>query len=106
MTTDENFDGSPDTRTIYKHGEVVSTEEDRDFNGVPDIFLYYDRDQTVVRGEVRPNGAAFPSRLQRYVHGILREEQVDADQDGHFDYRIEYDPFGTPSEHLPIEAAK
>jgi hypothetical protein len=60
------------------------------------------RNNQIDRAEMRPNGSLVTVRLQKYIHGILRQEQVDADQDGRFDYRIEYHPFGYPSEHLPI----
>jgi hypothetical protein len=102
---DDNYDGTADSWFYYDHGQIYSGKLDRDHNGVPDVFETYKNDR-LDTAEVRPNGSAVPLRRQKYVDGILREEVVDANQDGHPDYRIEYDPFGTPSEHLSIESAK
>jgi hypothetical protein len=102
---DNNFDGVPDNWITTITANQPPGKADRDFNGAPDVYATY-RNSLIERTEVRPNGAKVPVRVQKYVNGILREEQVDADQDGRPDYRIEYDPFGTPSEHLPIETAK
>jgi hypothetical protein len=40
------------------------------------------------------------------VNGDLREELVDEDRDGKFDYRILHDPFGGISERIPLGEAK
>jgi hypothetical protein len=99
---DENFDGKPDLWLYYSAGNIELSETDTDFNGIPDLFASY-KDGVQQSTEVRPNGASIPTRRQRFKNGRLIEEIVDSNHDGQPDYRIEFDPFGNPSEHLPIE---
>ncbi len=98
---DENYDGKPDVWFTYEKGRLASGKSDRDFNGVPDVFLSYKND-LVESAEVRPNESPNIFRRQSFTHGVLRKEEVDENGDGRFDYSIDYDVFGTPSEHLPV----
>jgi hypothetical protein len=102
---DENFDGRPDLWVFYKNGQPVRFEQDTDFNGQPDWFGTYENGQ-LVRMDCRPNGSSIVVRRKLFEHGIVREELVDDQGDGHFHYKILHDPFGNVSEHLPIEPAK
>ena len=54
--------------------------------------------------DIRPNNSPVVTRREFLTRMVLREEWVDEDEDGKFDYRIEFDPFGKPTEHLPIPA--
>jgi hypothetical protein len=56
--------------------------------------------------DCRPNGSKIVTRRLIYEHSILREEWVDEDQDGKFDYKILHDPFGATSSHIPIAPAQ
>jgi hypothetical protein len=101
MEYDENFDGRPDLWYFYKDGSLVRSEQDTDFNGKPDWFGYYEN-AILVRLDCRPNGSEIVVRRLIYEHAVLREEWVDEDQDGKFDYKILIDPFGNRSERIPI----
>ena len=105
MELDENFDGRPDVWHSYKNGMVESTRCDVDYNGRPDWFATYENG-IVVRMDCRPNESSVVVRRKIYEHGVLREEWVDENQDGVFDYKILVDPFGARSERIPIHAAK
>ena len=86
-------------------GACVAGRDDTDFNGVPDWFSTF-KDGILIQGDVRPNDSRVVTRRTFFTRGILREEWVDEDADGKFDYRIEFDPFEKPSEHLPMAAPK
>ena len=99
-STDDNFDGRPDAWFTYHYGSVVSARRDLDFDGRVDWTATYEN-AVIVRAELAPNESAPVLRKEIYEHGLLREEWVDENQDGTFDYRFEYDPFGNRSERLP-----
>ncbi len=102
---DTNFDARPDVWSFYENGEIQSRQRDTDFDGVPDWFGTYEHG-LIVREDCRPGDSTVVVRRHIFVNAVLREEQVDEDRDGKFDYRILYDAFGTPSDRMPIEAAK
>jgi hypothetical protein len=101
MELDENFDGRPDLWYFYEKGTLVRSEQDTDFNGTPDWFGYYENG-ILVRQDCRPNGSEIVVRRLLYEHGVRREEWVDEDEDGKFDYKYLYDPFGKRSERIPV----
>jgi hypothetical protein len=90
---------------FYVNGSLQRGEQDTDFNGQPDWFFSFENG-LLVRADCRPNGSKIVVRRQIYEHGILREEWVDEDQDGKFDYKILHDIFGATSGRIPIEPAK
>jgi Putative prokaryotic signal transducing protein len=102
---DDNFDGRPDVWYSYKNGRVVSSRNDTDFDGRPDWFGTYENG-IVVRMDCRPNESSIVVRRDVHEHGVLREEWVDENQDGVFDYKIPVDPFGVRSDRIPIQSAK
>lgn len=102
---DENFDGLPDAWFSYKNGRGESSRHDADFDGRPDWFGTYENG-ILVRMDCRPNESSVVVRRDIYEHGVLREEWVDENQDGVFDYKILVDPFGARSYRIPIEFAK
>ena len=102
--SDENFDGRPDVWYFYENGSLVRSERDTDFNGQPDWFSFF-RNGILVRSDCRPNGSKIVIRRLIYVNGVLREEWVDENEDGKFDYKILHDPFGRRSERIPIAPA-
>lgn len=102
---DENYDGILDHWYDYIDGVPMACRIDTDLNGIPDFFGTY-RNGVLVECDIRPNDTSVVTRRQFYKLGFLREEWVDEDVDGKFDYRIEFDPFGKPSKHLPMVAEK
>ena len=102
---DTNYDGRPDVWYFYKNGLVESERRDSDFNGRPDWFITFENG-LAVRADCRPNESNIVVRREIYAHAAIREEWVDENQDGIFDYKILVDPFGARSERIPIHAAK
>lgn len=99
---DHNFDGRLDEwTTCDRLGRSVRTERDTDFNGVADEVTKY-KDGVPSWTEVAPNGSPIVTRRLLYTHSILREEWVDENKDGVFDYKIMHDPFGEMSERIPL----
>ena len=105
LELDENFDGRPDAWFSYKNGLIESSRRDTDFDGRPDWFGTFEHG-IAVRSDCRPNESSIVVRREIYEHGVLREEWVDENQDGVFDYKFLYDPFGARSERIPIVPAK
>jgi hypothetical protein len=102
---DQNFDGRPDGWMIFRNGLEETLTEDTDFNGKVDWTTTYAYG-VPVRSEARPNESKAVLRTLLYRSGVLDEERVDEDQDGKFDYRILYDPFGSASERMPLKEPK
>ena len=102
---DENFDGRPDAWFSYKNSMIESSRRDTDFDGRPDWFATYENG-IAVHSDCRPNESSIVVRREIYEHGVLRAEWMDENQDGVFDCKYFYDPFGTRSERIPIEPAK
>jgi len=90
---------------FYENGSLKRLEQDSDFNGQPDWFWTFENGLPV-RADCRPNGSQIVVRRRIYEHGILREEWVDEDQDGVFDYKVLHDPFGGTSSRIPIAPAQ
>lgn len=103
--SDDNFDGRPDTWSSYKNGMIESWRCDVDYNGRPDWFGTYEN-SILVRLDCRSNESSIVVRRQIYEHGVLREEQVDENQDGIFDCKILVDPYGAKSERIPLHATQ
>lgn len=102
---DDNFDGRPDAWFLYKNGRVANSRSDADFDGRPDWFGTYENG-IVIRMDCRPNESSIVVRRDIYEYGGLREEWVDENQDGVFDYKILLDPFGKRSDRIPIQSPK
>lgn len=102
---DNNFDGKPDGWIIYKNGAPTVEKRDSDFNGRVDWILTF-QNGILTRMESAPNESAPVYRRYFFTNGVLREEWVDENRDGTFDYKILHDPFGTPSAPSPIEGGK
>ena len=105
VEVDTNYDGRPDVWRFYKNDLVESEQRDADFNGRPDWFITFENG-LAVRANCRPNESNIVVRRKIYEHAEVREEWVDEDQDGVFDYKILIDPFGAMSERIPIHATK
>lgn len=102
-TADANFDGRVDEWVVYVHSRLSEISYDTDFSGVPDVFISYEN-SLIKTQDVRPNASKVVSRRFNYEHGVLKEELVDEDQNGSFDYEIAYDAFLKPSDKKPIKA--
>ncbi len=93
---DDNFDGRVDGWLAYSSKGFVSHGElDTDYNGVRDVNVTYTNGLTL-QMDWKPNGTNVVLLRQFFQRGVLREELRDANGDGLFDVRIQFDAFSTP----------
>jgi antitoxin component YwqK of YwqJK toxin-antitoxin module len=125
-TYDDNKDGKPDKWVTYRNGKVshsaydrnsdgkidfwytyddqgivIRSQEDNDFNSIPDITHYY-VDGILDSAEFHPNGSAIIIKKQFYENGVLKEEWVDTNYDGKFDEKNTYDFTGDKISSSPL----
>ena len=92
--SDRNFDGTIDQKTDYDgYDNVVYEEYDFNFDGVMDVFYYYDKG-ILARQEIDSN---FDTSIDIYVYiykGIyIRRVERDLDHDGEIDHVKNYSNF-------------
>jgi antitoxin component YwqK of YwqJK toxin-antitoxin module len=116
-TLDADRDGKPEVKITIdaKTGQVLTREEDTDFDGTldavntylpdgrlkeraedtnqdrkPDRWLIYDGNETAQRVEVDRNFDGKRDGFLQYQNGVLAYEEYDNNNDGKIDRRIEY----------------
>jgi antitoxin component YwqK of YwqJK toxin-antitoxin module len=88
---DTDFDGTLDSVNTYlPDGRLASRAEDTNQDGKPDRWLTYDGGETAVRVEVDRNFDGKRDGYLQYQAGILVYEEYDNNGDGKIDRRIEY----------------
>lgn len=100
--TDDNFDGTWDTRYVFKNGTVVSSETDLNFDGAFDARTDY-MNGLARKETVTPGGKGNP--LFRYDHAPdgATVRWSDPDQDGSWNERTDYDAMGRESKSVPLK---
>lgn len=102
---DRNPDGRPDAWFVYENRGGGSGREDLDFNGIPDTATVF-KDGFIAQRDIRPNETGSVIRREIYEHGELREEPFDEDRDGKFDVKIRFDVFGNRAKPMPVDPVK
>jgi len=88
---DTDFDGTLDSVNTYlPDGRLASRAEDTNQDGKPDRWLTYDGGDTAVRVEVDRNFDGRRDGSLQYQAGMLLYEEYDNNGDGKVDRRIEY----------------
>jgi predicted metal-dependent peptidase len=83
---DLNGDGKVDTWEKYNpDGSLARVVYDLDFDGKPDVTLYYERDQ-LVRKEMAFGFDGLPRAWNYYEKGKLVRKERDTNNDGQVDY--------------------
>jgi hypothetical protein len=110
LTYDSNADGKPDMWSLMNGTRFVSIQIDRDFDGTPERWEYYDENQqlqkvgfsrlhdgtedgwtytdpsgAIVRIEVSTRRDGHVQRIERYERGTIATADEDTDGDGRFD---------------------
>ncbi len=104
--SDNNFDGRWDERVYFRNGVVERVESDPDFDGAFDAVTEF-RHGVPLTTAIRKGGKGPILSLTTYRDGVLVHVLEDRDGDGHWDVRIEYDPYGRESkrEDLPVKVS-
>ena len=79
---DNNHDGVPDNFMVYRDGLCVEQSLDRDFDGKPDSWDYYDTEGKRKEWKTDDN---FDGRIDgtwRYTNGVAAEAKLDTDFNG------------------------
>jgi len=90
---DDDFDGFVESRTIYRAGNPVRTDVDRNRNGVTDLQLYY-TNAVVSREEIHDNLTGRVARANYYENFLLSRSESDLDGDGFLETVRTYDALG------------
>ncbi|MFN0162013.1 MAG: DUF2007 domain-containing protein [Burkholderiales bacterium] len=102
---DDDFNGSFETRHVYRRGSVELGETDTDGDTVIDLRSYYEHG-VLVRGEFLDPTTARPVRIEHYRLGKMTHAELDTDADGRMDTRISYDRLGEPVRREAILQAR
>jgi antitoxin component YwqK of YwqJK toxin-antitoxin module len=88
---DTDYDGTLDAVNTYlPDGRLKERAEDTNQDGKPDRWLTYDGNETAVRIEVDRNFDGKRDGFLQYQAGVLAYEEYDNNYDGKVDRRIEY----------------
>lgn len=89
MLIDLNQDGKPDVRKIYKkigtEEIVVCREADLNFDGIKDIYIFFDDTGQVTRDEVDLDYDGKIDIISTYVKGKVIKQEIDTNADSKVD---------------------
>jgi hypothetical protein len=90
---DGNFDGRWDTRIEYENGIESKASSDLDHDGSFDSAMSYEKGVPATE-LVTPGGEGNPLFRKVFKNGVLESRWEDADRDGAWDQRIDFDAMG------------
>ena len=89
MLIDLNQDGQPDVRKIYKKTGteeiVVCREADLNFDGIKDIYIFFDDTGQITRDEVDLDYDGKIDIISTYVKGKVIKQEIDTNADSKVD---------------------
>jgi hypothetical protein len=92
---DDDFDGRFEVRAELERGQFSTYNVDREGDGRPNTVIRYRNGVATERDLLDPATARVVKR-QRFDGDLLSSAEIDADGDGQFERRIEYDQFEEP----------
>ena len=98
MGIDHNGDGTIDERHFYRGEQLEQLQQDRNFDGEPDLILFYDQRGLKVSRMADDNFDGRFERHRRYENNLPLVELFDVDGDGATDYRLDF-KHGVPVPH-------
>ncbi|MDH3619891.1 MAG: DUF2007 domain-containing protein [Gammaproteobacteria bacterium] len=106
--SDNDFNGSFEYQTRYRHSEFFEDRVDINDDGLPDRTYHY-VDGVLARSELVHPSRRYLRKEEQYEHGVLKTAHWDSDDDGALDTFIEYDLYGeevsrSSSGQTPIDA--
>lgn len=90
VVEDTDRDGSPDSWSDFRDGELFRRRDDSDSDGSVDSWSYY-RGEQLTRHEIDTTGDGFRDRTSFYEAGALMREEQDRDGDGRTDLTVHFD---------------
>ena len=92
---DHNGDGKIDEHHLYRGDQLEQRQQDRNFDGEPDLIVFYDQRGLKVSRMADDDFDGRFERHRRYEHNLPTEEFFDVDGDGETDYRLQF-KYGVP----------
>ncbi|MCP4199321.1 MAG: hypothetical protein GY762_19425 [Proteobacteria bacterium] len=97
---DLNQDGEPDVRRVFIELQdgtrvLVCRESDLDFDGVRDVFVFYDEEGEIIRDEVNLDYKDQVDIISIYSKGKIVKQEIDTNSDSQID-RVRYLEDGVP----------
>ncbi|MBL4621124.1 MAG: DUF2007 domain-containing protein [Immundisolibacteraceae bacterium] len=87
---DHNGDGKIDEYHFYRGDQLEQLQQDRNFDGEPDLILFYDQRGLKVSRMADDNFDGRFERHRRYENNLPLVELFDVDGDGATDYRLDF----------------
>ncbi|MBN2509854.1 MAG: hypothetical protein JXB03_06240 [Spirochaetales bacterium] len=78
---DENNDGVTDKWIVFGSNGTRRIEVDRDYNGVADYAVVYDRDANIKEEHIDFNNDGYMDDFYYYTNGVLTRREVDSNYD-------------------------
>lgn len=91
--SDDDFNGSFETKTLHRNGNPASAETDTDGDGYPDLRTRYEHGVVKTNTFVKPT-TGMPLRVEHIQLGKILFVDSDSDDDGQLDTRLTYTPLG------------
>jgi hypothetical protein len=87
---DTDGDGKKDSVWVYRNGECVEIDEDRNFDGVLDSWAFYTNGYRCVSAKADNNFDGTPDAWWYYTNGVLTSAQLDTDFNGIPDVKSDF----------------
>lgn len=91
--SDEDFNGTFDTRWTYRYGGPATAESDFDLDGKPETRTIF-QNGVIERVERFSPGSGRPSRIEHYKNNVVEYAEIDSNMDGAPDSIVRYDAIG------------
>ena len=91
--SDDDFDGTFETRIRFRDGNVELYEVDTDHDGYFDRRSHYANGILVTTEIINPS-TGLPLRVEHFKLGVLVSAEIDTDDDGTLDTSLAYTPLG------------
>ena len=92
---DDDFDGRFEVTAELERGEFSAYSVDREGDGRPNTIIRY-RNGVATERELLDPATARVVKRQRFAGDLLRSAEIDADGDGQFERKVEYDELEEP----------
>lgn len=99
--SDDDFNGSFETRMRFRTGNVERSDTDTDGDGFADLRVLYKGGVVVTNEFIHPN-TGYPLRIEHYRLGKLTKAEIDTNADGVVEAVVTYSPLGEALSHESV----